>query len=191
MEYLFAFCPFRRFCHFLQAMSAADLGALSDDQLRARYQNVIGSPAPRGPAVTRDLLVRAILAKKGSPAAASTPRASTAPAHTATPPAAKKPTPAPSKQVARVQPPATGFQYADDDDDEVVAAIDDELEEEPPRRKQAQKAAVTSAPKRRAMEAAPAAMEGAVTRLVVVVDDDAFIYSSATARNSLRPRRYG
>ena len=171
MEYLFAFCPFRRFCHFfLQAMSAADLGALSDDQLRARYQNVIGSPAPRGPAVTRDLLVRAILAKKGSPAAASTPRASTARVHTATPPAAKKPTPAPSKQVARVQPPATGFQYADDDDDEIVAAvIDDEQEEEPPRRKQAQKAAVTSAPKRRAMEAAPAAMEGAVTRLVVVL----------------------
>ena len=115
MEYLFVFVAFSPssssgvspFCSVFQPMSAADLSALSDDQLRARYQNVIGSPAPRGPAVTRDLLVRAILAKKGSPAA-STSRTPAAPAHTATPPAAKKPVPAASKQAARIHCCAAG-----------------------------------------------------------------------------------
>ena len=41
-------------------MSSRNLEALSDAELRARYQEVLGKPAPKGPSVTSKILINAI-----------------------------------------------------------------------------------------------------------------------------------
>ena len=38
----------------------SSLEALNDAELRARYQAVIGTPPPKGPAITRAILINAI-----------------------------------------------------------------------------------------------------------------------------------
>ena len=50
---------------FSMAMAESRLAALGEVELRAEYEAVLGKPAPRGPAITRAVLVNAIMKAAG------------------------------------------------------------------------------------------------------------------------------